>query len=93
MLIKTKEDFKKALESGPYAWPGGYPLYFIMGDGEAMSFEAVRENADRIERQLCDPVPDLDWLPVALEVNWEDQDLLCAHTFERIPSAYGGDTD
>ena len=27
-----------------YAWPGGYPLYFVTSDGAALSFEAVLAN-------------------------------------------------
>jgi len=33
MKIETISDFRKAMRHGPYAWPGGYPCYFIMGDG------------------------------------------------------------
>ena len=29
MLINSISDFRRAIHNGPYAWPGGYPLYFI----------------------------------------------------------------
>ena len=44
MTIKTLSDFRAAMRNGPYAWPGGYPLYFITSDGAALSFDAVKEN-------------------------------------------------
>jgi hypothetical protein len=87
MRAMTAIEFTQILESGPYAWPGGYPLYFIMADGEPLSFKAAIDEKDRILTELedkCDPA----WRPVAHEVNWEDGDLYCAHSNERIESAY-----
>ena len=86
MTIHNVTDFDKALSNGPYAWPGGYPLYFVMADGEAMSFKAAEENADRIREGFTDKDP--SWTPVAFEVNWENGELYCAHSNERIESAY-----
>jgi hypothetical protein len=37
------EQFNKDLEAGPYAFPGGYPRFFITADGEALSFESARK--------------------------------------------------
>lgn len=93
--VKAAE-FIAALESGPYAWPGGYPLYFIMADGEALSFGAAKAEQKRIvEEMLLDNAGvgflDRQWIPVACEINWEDTALYCADTNERIPSAYGDD--
>jgi hypothetical protein len=36
-------ELKSILRAGPYAWPGGYPQYFIAGDGNALSFAAVHQ--------------------------------------------------
>ena len=89
--IKTISDFRKAVRNGPYAWPGGYPLYFLMADGEALSFRAAKENRRAILEALH---PDnchrsrYDWKPIACEINWEDADLWCAHRGEKIESAY-----
>lgn len=84
----TMEEFNKALERGPYAWPGGYPLYFVMADGEALSFEAAKQEAGRIRTEIEFQMVE-EWIPVACEVNWEDSELICAHTGARIESAYG----
>jgi len=81
------EDFKRDLETGPFEWPGGYPAYFIMSDGEAMSYEAAKENAE----QIIDAIQtkdDTGWRVVGRDVNWEDPDLYCCQTNQRIPSAY-----
>lgn len=87
MQINTISDFRAAMRQGPYAWPGGYPCFFAMSDGEALSFAAAK--AER--RQLLEALAARDnsgWRPVALEINWEDPDLICAHTNAPIECAY-----
>jgi len=89
--INSLEDLDKAFEVGPYAWPGGYPTYFITHDGQALSYEAALADRELIEdaiRAYQDSGGSDDWLVVALEINWEDPDLFCSHTGERIMSAY-----
>lgn len=86
----TVEDFDRDLQE-PYAWPGGYPRFFVMHDGETLSFKAATECRDQIrtaieERSHC------GWRVVACDVNWESE-LYCAHTGERIESAYEPVTD
>ena len=87
MTINTISDFRKAVRNGPYVWPGGYPLYFLTSDGEALSFNAAKQE----RRSILEAIRDHDnsgWRVVAMDVNWEDGDLHCAHTGERIESAY-----
>lgn len=84
------KQLKEALRNGPYAWPGGYPLYFIAADGEALSFQAVRDNLKLVMHATCYPeYRENDWRIVGVDVNWEDTHLYCGHTNERIQSAYG----
>lgn len=75
MEIKTIADFRRAMRHGPYAWPGGYPCYFVMSDGEAMSFASARECRRCLLESLADhaeaPHVRSDWLPVAVEINWK----------------------
>ena len=40
--IKSVADLKATLRAGGFAWPGGYPLYFVTSDGGALSFATVR---------------------------------------------------
>lgn len=84
--IKDAADFYRALIAGPYAWPGGYPIYFVMGDCESLSFTAARAETKRILDGMRDG--DTEWTPIATEINYEDGDLICCHTGQRIESAY-----
>ncbi len=91
MKIKTVSDFRRAYRQGPYAWPGGYPLYFIASDGEAISFKSARENRRLILEAIAYADHGSGFRVMWMDVNWEDPELYCADTGERIPSAYAED--
>lgn len=82
----TVRDFMNELRSGQYAWPGGYPKFFLTSDGEALSYKYAKENIFAICRAIRDGLND-GWRVVACDVNWEDPDLFCAGG-DRIESAY-----
>lgn len=90
MKIKTVFDFNRALDAGAYAWPGGYPYFYVMDDGEALSVEAANENAGLIRDSIIGDLRD-GWHAVELAINWDDTGLYCAHTGQRIAPAYGDD--
>jgi len=90
MKTYTTTDLKAQLRSGAYAWPGGYPLFFITSDGAALSFDAVRENLRSVLWSMRNGVND-GWRVVGCDVNWEDASLFCDHTGNRIESAYTED--
>jgi len=87
----TTKEIKEVLRAGPYAWPGGYPLYFVTADGGVLSYESVLRNWPLV----CDAVRRRDynsgWMVVACMINWEDPQLFCDHSAERIESAYAED--
>lgn len=87
-IIRSVADLKASIRAGKHAWPGGYPLYFYTSDGAALSFEAVEENfrqvADSVRNKLND-----GWRVIGCDINYEDADLVCAHTGEKIECAYG----
>jgi hypothetical protein len=91
-MTYTISDFRRDIRH-PYAWPGGYPCYFVMADGEALSFKAAKAERRLILEAIRDQkdYPDKQWLPVGVEINWEDPALFCSHTNERIESAYTED--
>jgi hypothetical protein len=93
MRINSISDFRRAVRNGPYAWPGGYPLYWIMADGGACAFKVAKAERRAMLTALHDKAtnnyPATDWLPIGLDVNWEDSELRCDHTGELIESAYG----
>lgn len=81
------KEVKRAIRE-PYAWPGGYPKYILMTDGEALSIAAARENWHEICRATLQPYQD-GWQAAGVDINWENVNLTCAHTGEFIESAYG----
>lgn len=97
MEIKTVRDLIRALRSGKYTSIGSYPTYFITADGGALSHRAVRENLWQVARATRDyrngqRSRDLyQWAIYGFDVNWENPDLYCDHTNERIESAYAED--
>lgn len=87
MKIETPSDFGRILRQGPYAWPGGYPVFFICDDGEPLSFNAARRHARQVCQSIRDAAP-YGWRVVAAEINWEDESCFCAHSGEKIECAY-----
>jgi hypothetical protein len=87
----TSHELCKALRQGCFAWPGGYPLYFIAEDGEALSFEAVKENLKHVLWSMRGRYFDTQWAIAGIYINYEDTNLFCAHTGKRIESAYAED--
>jgi len=90
MLINSISDFRRAYRTGPYAWPGGYPCYFVTSDGAALSWSAARYNRRAILEAIATNARD-GWKVIGVDVNWEDPALYCDATGERIPSAYAED--
>lgn len=74
----------------PYAWPGGYPMYAIMDDGECVCHRCVKGNYRQIYR---DTQGDLrsGWNFAVSEINWEDE-LYCDNCSDQIESAYEVET-
>lgn len=73
-----------------YAWPGGYPMFALMADGECLCHQCLIDNAKLIADATCGD-GERDWELVACDVNWEDASLYCVHCNERIESAYAED--
>lgn len=87
--INNGRELRSTLRAGPFAWPGGYPCYFVTADGAALSFAAVLQNLREVISAIRRRDDICGWRVVACAVNWEDQDLICEHTGEPIQSAYG----
>ena len=91
MPLMTLAEIKGRLRAGEFAWPGGYQCYFIATDGEALSFDAVREGWSQVVRAHLTNDRHCGFGVVACEINYEDTECYCAHTGKRIPPAYGDD--
>ena len=81
--------FLKQLNDGAYAWPGGYPMFFVTADGAALSYKAAQEEKGQIVSALLHGQRQSGWYVEGCDVNWEDTELTCDHTGELIESAYG----
>ena len=76
-------------EAGTYdswAWPGGYPMYYITGDCGVLCPQCANAN----HRLTLDP-DDSQWYIIQADVNWEDESLFCDNCSQQIMSAYGED--
>jgi len=88
--ILDAADLNETLETGLFTSVGGYPKFWIAEDGEALSYDAVIANKELILSAIKDG-GDPQWNVTGCEINYEDASLVCAHTNEPIPSAYGDD--
>lgn len=80
------EEMRKGGVYESFAWPGGYPLFYITADGGVLCSKCANENFEL----TCDP-DDPQWFIVEANINWEDESLYCDHCNELVESAYGGD--
>jgi hypothetical protein len=86
--IRTVADLKATLRAGEWAWPGGYPLYFVTSDGGALSFDTVKAELFNVIWEIQTET-DGGWRVVGCDINYEDGDLVCDHSGDPIESAYG----
>ena len=74
-----------------YAWPGGYPMYGVMQDGECLCKGCTDENKKLvIENTDCklSDCTDTSWRMTSAEINYEDSDLYCCNCGKKIETAY-----
>ena len=71
-----------------YAWPGAYPLFLVMVDGEALSIDAARAHWPEICRAIIQNDRRDSWFAIGADINYENPDLYCSHTGARIECAY-----
>lgn len=76
-----------------YAWPRGYPLFYIDGGGNILCHKCANETETEIrDTPAKDRHPALFRdLPVVCDANWKDPYLYCGLCSERIESAYAED--
>jgi hypothetical protein len=69
-----------------WAWPGGYPLFYLDGQNSLLCPDCARKSDE-------DPDEVPGFKPVACDANWEDPDLFCDNCSTRIESAYVEDCE
>lgn len=82
MIVDIKEFAKH-----PYTWPGMYPRFAIMSDGETLCHRCVKKYLGQIVDSTVKRYRD-GWAVDAIDINWEERDLFCAHCSQAIESAY-----
>lgn len=66
------------------AWPGGYPVHYVVDDGGTLCPACVRDNF-----ALCLGSDGRDgWCITGRDINWETEDLYCDNCNKRIEPAY-----
>lgn len=69
-----------------YAWPGGYPIVYLMADGECICPKCANgENGS----EASEAHEEKQWRIVGADVFWEGMAEPCAHCGEPMESAYG----
>jgi hypothetical protein len=69
-----------------YAWPGGYPLYYLLADSEVICPDCANQKNGSLASTDTD---DEQWRIVGQEVHWEGMSMYCVHCNKEIESAYG----
>ncbi len=85
-LSEVKRWYHKG-KANSYAWPGGYPLYYVTSDGAALCPHCMTKERKQIVRSTVLNSRD-GWQVSGQDVNWEDSELYCDHCNKRIESAY-----
>jgi hypothetical protein len=79
--IETVADLKATLRAGPYAWPGGYAIYFVTADGAVLSFAAALAEFRIIAGAIRDGDTRGGWRIVGTGCTADDDDTpVCDHT-------------
>jgi hypothetical protein len=70
-----------------YAWPGGYPIYYVCTDGGVLCPECANgENGSEASERKDAPH---DWRLEGADIHYEGPPLVCDHCGTEIESAYG----
>ena len=72
-----------------YAWPGGYPLFYIVDDGEIICPSCANGGEFTTDQSADDD----GFKIVGADANWEDPNLYCGHCNITIETAYGAADD
>ena len=89
MEITNTQELRQALRN-PYAWPGGYPTYIMLSDGEVICHDCGKSEYRQLSYSLRNQLRD-GWRPVAHFINYEDSEAYCCHCNKHLESAHGDD--
>lgn len=81
-MIKIKIERDNDGQLPKYAWPGGYPIFYLCEDGGTLCSTCANGNDAKTQ-------DDKQWNVIAHDCNFEDHDLTCDHCHKLIEAAYG----
>ncbi len=70
-----------------YVWPGGYPVYVVLTDGDMLCGDCAKENYYSIAWELIKDV-DYGWKPIGTQVLYYEGEQ-CGNCYKELESAYG----
>lgn len=79
------------LENGEiqaFAWPGGYPIYYMTRDSGVLCPTCVNKELHIIKDAISESESDPQWEIIGASINYEDKDLYCDHCGREIEVAY-----
>lgn len=86
LLGEGVSDVKLIRKEWPsWAWPGGYPIYYLTADNAVLCSKCANDNI----KLTSDPDGDDQWRIVDADINYEDTHLYCEHCNGLVESAYG----
>lgn len=87
MKTETLADKQNSGTLDAYAWPGGYPIFYLVADNGVLCPNCANTEAPKGLDADC---PDDDqWRVVAHDIHWEGEPITCDHCYGEIESAYG----
>lgn len=69
-----------------YAWPGGYPIFYVTEDNALLCPDCANGKNGSLASKDSD---DKQWRIVGSDINYEDDMMFCEHCSKKIESAYG----
>ena len=88
----TKDWKGERIEFPMFAWPGGYPFYYVAEDGGVFCPNCVN-GKNGSECIVVDDGCQSGWLVIGVDVHYEGEALRCCHCEKEIESAYGNPDD
>lgn len=85
-IKELKAHFYKG-KASLYAWPGGYPLFYVCTDGGTLCPQCVTKERAQIFRSTHEGSHN-GWAIAGIDVNYEDINLYCDHCGQSIDPAY-----
>jgi hypothetical protein len=86
----TRSQLQEFIRCNGHTTVGSYPMVLYMMDAECIDAKAARENYRQIRRNMAPNKPtNVQWLPCEVDIHWEGDPIICAHSGRLVESAYG----